>query len=75
MQRYVISIFLFVLFLLEGTILEWIIPPVWQSKVLVAPHLVLVGVLLVALYKNRYQALAYGLAFGFLQDFIYYGHE
>lgn len=74
MQRYVISIFLFVLFLLEGTILEWIIPPVWQSKVLVAPHLVLVGVLLVALYKNRYQALAYGLAFGFLQDFIYYGH-
>ncbi|PYI52249.1 rod shape-determining protein MreD [Paenibacillus flagellatus] len=74
MRRYGITIVLFVLFLLEGTILEWIIPPVWQSTVLVVPHVVFVGVLLVGLFKNRYQALGYGLAFGMLQDFIYYGH-
>lgn len=74
MRRYRITIGLFILFLLEGTIIGWLIPPAWQSTVLVAPHVVLVGVLFCALYKNRYQGLAYGLAFGFLQDFIYYGH-
>lgn len=74
MQRYRIALALFVLFLIEGTILEWLMPPMWQSTVLVAPHPVLVGVVLVALFKSRHQALGYGLAFGFLQDFIYYGH-
>jgi rod shape-determining protein MreD len=74
MRRYRIFFGLFVLFLLEGTVMSWIIPPVWQSSVLVAPHLVLVGVLFATLYKNRYHGLAYGIAFGLLQDFIYYGH-
>lgn len=74
MQRYRIFFLLFALFLLEGTIIEWIIPPVWQSSVLVSPHLVLVGVLFVTIHKNRHYGLAFGLGFGFLQDFIYYGH-
>lgn len=74
LQRYIISLALLVLFLLEGTIMEWVIPPVWQSQVLVVPHLVLVGVLLISLFKNRYHAFVYGLVFGLLQDFIYYGH-
>lgn len=74
MQRYWISLALFALFVVEGTLMEWLLPPVWQSRVLVSPHFVLVGVLFVALFQSRYQALAFGLAFGFLQDFIYYGH-
>ncbi|MDF2721298.1 MAG: hypothetical protein K0Q59_973 [Paenibacillus sp.] len=74
MRRYRITIGLFLLFLLEGTIIGWMIPPSWQSTTLVAPHVVLVGVLYCALLKNRYQGLGYGLAFGFLQDFMYYGH-
>ncbi|TMV52919.1 rod shape-determining protein MreD [Paenibacillus mesophilus] len=74
MRRYRIFLGLFILFLLEGTIFSWIIPPVWQSTVLVAPHLVLAGVIFIAIYRSRYQGLVYGLAFGLLQDFIYYGH-
>jgi len=74
MRRYLIFVILFVLFLLEGTVVQWLIPPVWKSSVLVVPHLVLVGVLYTSLFKSRYQGLAYGLGFGMLQDFIYYGH-
>lgn len=74
MRRYLIFLILFGLFLLEGTVVQWIIPPVWKSSVLVVPHLVLVAVLFTSLFKSRYQGLAYGLGFGMLQDFIYYGH-
>jgi rod shape-determining protein MreD len=60
------------LFILEGTLLQWIIPGVWQSKVYVAPHFILVIVLYIGLYVNRHSALMYGLIFGLLQDIMYY---
>lgn len=60
------------LFILEGTLLQWIIPEVWQSKVYVAPHFILVIVLYIGLYVDRHTALVYGLVFGLLQDFMYY---
>jgi rod shape-determining protein MreD len=59
------------LFILEGTFLQWIIPTVWQSKVYVAPHFILVIVIYIGLYVNRHTSLIYGLVFGFLQDIIY----
>ncbi|WP_240414374.1 rod shape-determining protein MreD [Paenibacillus periandrae] len=63
---------LLALFILEGTILQWIIPSVWQSKIYVAPHFIVVIVIYIGLYVNRHTALVYGLIFGLLQDFIYY---
>ncbi|SFK69823.1 rod shape-determining protein MreD [Paenibacillus sp. 1_12] len=63
---------LLALFILEGTILQWIIPSVWQSKIYVAPHFIVVIVIYIGLYVNRHTALIYGLIFGLLQDFIYY---
>lgn len=61
-----------VLFLLESTIVPWLIPPAWQSKVLVTPHLVLVIVLFIGLYINRHTALLYGLFFGMMSDLIHF---
>lgn len=74
MRQYWLWIMIYVLFLLEGSILKWIIPSLWQSKVSVVPHLVLIVILFVALYVGRHYALICGLAFGFLQDIVYYGH-
>jgi rod shape-determining protein MreD len=59
------------LFIVEGTLLPWMIPGVWQSKVYVAPHFILVIVLYIGLYVNRHAALWYGLIFGLLQDILY----
>ncbi|SDD24092.1 rod shape-determining protein MreD [Paenibacillus sp. UNCCL117] len=58
------------LFLLEPTLLPWILPLGWQTNVEVNPHFVLVLVLYIGLYVRRHVALAYGLLFGFLYDFL-----
>lgn len=73
LQRQLIGLLLFFFFLLEGTWLQWLIPPEWQSRIVVVPHLVLTAVLLIGIYVNRYQALVYGFAFGMLHDIVYYG--
>ncbi len=45
--------FFCIVFLLEGTVLDLIIPEAWQTKVLIAPHLVLVVVLYIAYILTR----------------------
>ncbi|MCS7458724.1 rod shape-determining protein MreD [Paenibacillus doosanensis] len=72
MTRKWLWIILGALFILEGTLLQWLIPGVWQSRVYVAPHFILVIVLYIGLYVNRHTALWYGLIFGLLQDIMYY---
>jgi rod shape-determining protein MreD len=74
MLRHLPWMILFVLFLLEGTIVAWLLPQSWQSIVFISPHFNLVVILFVGLYLHRYTALFYGLLFGLLHDFIYYGH-
>ncbi|WJH32544.1 rod shape-determining protein MreD [Paenibacillus aurantius] len=73
MNRNRLTLVLFVLFLIEGTWLKWIIPPEWQENVIVAPHLLLTAVLLIGIYVNRHTALLYGAGFGLLHDIVYYG--
>lgn len=73
MQRLWLSLAMFGLFLLEGTIMKWIIPVVWQGQVIVATHFTLVVVLFISMYVNRHLALIYGLSFGLLHDVVYYG--
>ncbi|WP_166238843.1 rod shape-determining protein MreD [Paenibacillus turpanensis] len=73
LQRYFYWIALFILFLLEGSLVPWILPVAWQSTIHAAPHLVLVGVLFLGVFTNRHLALFTGLAFGFLHDIVHYG--
>ena len=60
-------------FFLQGTIFKWIIPASWQSDLVVAPQLILIIVLMIGLYGNRYWALIAGLSLGLLQDIVFYG--
>ncbi|SEC72394.1 rod shape-determining protein MreD [Paenibacillus sp. GP183] len=76
MTRHLLWVVLLVIFILEGTLFSWIIPANWQKLhlVFVAPHFTLVFVLFIGLFLHRHTALFYGLVFGLLHDFIYYGH-
>lgn len=76
MIRHLLWIILFALFILEGTIIDWIIPAGWQTLhlVFVAPHFTFVFILFMGLFLHRHTALIYGLLFGLLHDFIYFGH-
>lgn len=73
MKRWLLTALLLLLFLLEGTVLKWIIPTVWQGNVAVSTHFTLVVILFVGLYVNRHYALFYGLGIGLLHDVVYYG--
>ncbi len=66
--------FLILLFLLEGTIIPWLIPEAWSTHIQLAPHFIMVSILYIAIFMNRYYALIFGLIFGLLQDIIYFGH-
>ena len=64
----------FLLFIVQSTWVSWLIPESWQKQVYVAPHFTLIVTLFIGLFLHRHSALVYGLVFGLLQDFIFYGH-
>jgi rod shape-determining protein MreD len=73
MQRYLLPVILYIVFLFEGTMLPMMIPASWQTRIAIAPHFAFIIILFIAIYVSRHWALAYGLGFGMLQDIVYYG--
>lgn len=71
MRRSVLILVLFLLFIIEGTILPWLIPDAWQMRIV--PNLVLIVILFVTVYHHRHTALILGLSFGMLHDVVFYG--
>ncbi|RXZ84537.1 rod shape-determining protein MreD [Paenibacillaceae bacterium] len=69
--RYIVMIML-LLFIIEGTIMPWIIPSQMSGRMV--PEFTLIFVLFAALYTGRHVALLLGIAFGLLQDIVFYGH-
>jgi rod shape-determining protein MreD len=60
------------LFIVEGTIMPWLIPAELTGRIV--PHFMFVFVIFAALYSGRHRALFFGICFGFLQDVVYFGH-
>ncbi|QYR23379.1 rod shape-determining protein MreD [Paenibacillus sp. sptzw28] len=58
-------------FLSEGTLFYWLLPDSLVGRVV--PHFTLAFVLFASLYRGRHTALVLGLAFGLLQDVVFYG--
>ncbi len=71
MRRSVLILSLFLIFILQGTALPWIIPDAWQTRII--PDLVLVILLFVTIYHHRHTALVLGLSFGMIHDIVFYG--
>lgn len=71
-MRMLLAACLFAFFLLETTVLPWLMPPGWLDHF--ALRFVLVGVLFIGLFLNRYFALMLGMLFGLIIDvtqFVY----
>lgn len=67
-----IVLIMLLVFLIEGTVLPWLIPGSFGSRII--PHFIFVIVIFSGLYGTRHQALFLGAGFGLLQDIVYYGH-
>lgn len=72
MSRNWMFVSIFILFLLEGSLLPVVIPDHWHGRIV--PQLVFIVILYFAVYDHRHTALLMGFVFGFLQDIVYYGH-
>ncbi len=67
-----ILLLMLLIFIIEGTIMPWLIPAGYGDRIV--PHFILVSVIFAALYTDRHRALLLGVSFGFLQDIVYFGH-
>lgn len=72
MNRYGLIGIMLLLFMLEGTIVPWLVPVGFGDRIV--PHFVFAFVLFAGLYGSRYMAFGLGIGFGLLQDIVYYGH-
>ncbi|GIO87136.1 hypothetical protein J25TS5_40680 [Paenibacillus faecis] len=70
-RRTILILLLFVLFILEGTVLPWFIPEAWETRI--NPHLVYIAILFFSIYEDRHTGLILGLCFGLLHDVVFYG--
>ncbi|WP_172195139.1 rod shape-determining protein MreD [Saccharibacillus qingshengii] len=70
-RKQILALLLFVLFLIEGSVLPWFMPQSWIPHLM--PNLVFVCILFVTVYRHRYAAMALGVVFGMLHDVVYYG--
>jgi len=73
MRQHRLVALLLLVFMLEGTLLQLLVPAIWQSKVMVSPQLILIAVLYISVFLGRHRGALYGLGFGMLHDIVYYG--
>ncbi len=73
MPRFLLSLMLLLVFLMEGTVFQFVLPHGGEMSLTILPRFALVGVIMIALFLGRREGLIYGLCIGFLQD-VLYGH-
>ncbi|MDF2682002.1 MAG: mreD [Brevibacillus sp.] len=71
MPRFVLTLTMLVLFVLEGTVVQVIATATWGLSWMTVPRFALVCCILISMFLGRREGLYYGLAFGFLQDVLY----
>jgi len=71
MPRFVLTLTVLILFILEGTVVQVIATATWGLSWMTVPRFALVCCVLISMFLGRREGLYYGLAFGFLQDVLY----
>ncbi|MCL6456480.1 MAG: rod shape-determining protein MreD [Gorillibacterium sp.] len=73
MRKSAIISSMLLLFIIEGTWMNWLIPAAWQTGVIVSPHLVMIVIIFIGIYWDPRAGLLFGLGFGLLHDIVFYG--
>lgn len=71
MMHFIFVGFLFFLFILEGSLLQLVLPQALGSSYVFIPQLLFNGIILLSLYLKRQEVFFYCLGFGLFYDFIY----
>ncbi|MBB6448350.1 rod shape-determining protein MreD [Geomicrobium halophilum] len=70
-MRYLLPLFVAVLFLFEGTWFQVLFPRTLESEFIWVPRFTLVLIVLISIYKGSSTGLIYGIIVGFFQDVVY----
>lgn len=71
MARFLLTVTVVVLFVLEGTVMPVFSPETWGLSWTTVPRFALVCCIFISAFLGRREGLYYGLAFGFLQDVLF----
>ena len=71
MTRFLFILTLFILFVIEGTVVQVFSPDRWGIHILMIPRFVVVLLIFAALFLGRFQGLIMGLFFGLMYDIVY----
>ena len=71
MQKFWTYSILFLLFILEGTVFQFLSVDYFYSLVTIVPHFVLVMIIFISIFQDKRRGLIIGLLFGLLYDVVY----
>lgn len=71
MTHFLFLLTIFILFIIEGTVLQVFSPDYWGMTVIMIPRFVVVMLIFGALFLGRFQGLFMGILFGLLYDVVY----
>jgi rod shape-determining protein MreD len=71
MARFLLTMTVLLLFVLEGTVVQVISPSTGGLSWMTVPRFALVSTILISMFLGRREGLYYGMVFGLLQDVLY----
>ncbi|SFP74230.1 rod shape-determining protein MreD [Salibacterium halotolerans] len=71
MIRFALPFFIFLLFLLEGTLFQIFVPPSPEREFYLVPRFMLIAVVLTSIYRGAGSGVLVGAGFGLLYDIVY----
>ncbi len=71
MIRFILSLILFFLFVLEGSFFQVFAPELFGMEIDLVPRFIVVIIVIIGIYYGRPTAILYGICFGLLYDAVY----
>lgn len=71
MTRFLFIMTLFILFIIEGTVVQVFAPDRWGLSIVMVPRFIVVILIISSLFLGRFQGLVLGFIFGLMYDVVY----
>lgn len=73
MNNYFLPLLVFIVFIIESTVMQVFSPERYGAEAMLVPHFVVVMIFFITAFLGRKRGLLYAFLFGFLLDFIHTG--
>lgn len=71
MKKFLLPLLFLLLFIFESLFVQLLPKSLIEGPTIIAPHFLLVAILLLTIYGSEKHGILYGMAFGFLFDIVY----